>query len=131
MTQAFTQREPKLVNDPKDISSDKFLSLTDTLSLPLTPSTISQNPTTPFPLKFPTNLDDRYREYSSNNTPLRLDWNTLVAHSPFFGQHLDSHRWHKWALNMLQYRHDIHKDIQKVDVEADQGREVEDPHVLR
>ena len=30
-----------------------------------------------------------------------------------FGQHLDSNRLHNWTLNRLQYRHDIHKDIQE------------------
>ena len=73
MTQAFTQGEPNLVNDPIDISSDTSLSLQETLSLPPTPSTISQTPTATFPLTFPTNLDDRYRELLTNNRPLRLD----------------------------------------------------------
>ena len=32
---------------------------------------------------------------------------------PLFGQHLDNHRLHNWALNRLQYRQVIHKDIQE------------------
>ena len=73
MTQAFTQGEPNLVNDPIEISSDTSLSLPETLSLPSTPSIISQTPTTTFPLNFPTNLDDRYTEHLINNIRLRLD----------------------------------------------------------
>ena len=60
MTQAFLQGKTNLVSDPIDISSDTSLSLPETLSLPLTPSTISQTPTTTFTPNFPTNLDDRY-----------------------------------------------------------------------
>ena len=55
MTQAFTQGEPNLVNDPIEISSDTSLSLLEILSLPSTLSTISQTPTTTFSLNFPTN----------------------------------------------------------------------------
>ena len=73
MTQAFTQGEPNSVNDPRDLSSETSLSLPETLSLPSTPSTISQTPSTTFPLKFPTILDDRYRELLAANIPLRLD----------------------------------------------------------
>ena len=95
------------MNDPIDVSSDTSLSLPEFLSLPSTPSLtpISQ---TPFPSNFPTNLDARYRENSTNNIQLRLDWNTFVAPLPLFGQH----RLHNWALKRLQYRQDIHKDIQ-------------------
>ena len=116
MTQAFTQGEPNLVNDPIDISSDTSLSLPETLSLPSTPS-ISQTSTTSFPPNFPTNLDDRYKEHFTNKKPLRLDWNTFIAPSPFFGQHLDSNRLHNWALNSLQYRHDNQKDIQEHNIQ--------------
>ena len=100
MTQAFTQGEPNLVNDPIDISSDTSLSLPETLSLPSTPSTISQ--TSNYPLNFPTNLEDRYRDFLTNNIPQRLDWNTFVAPPPLFGQHLDSNRLHTWALKYSQ-----------------------------
>ena len=78
MTQAFTQSEPNLVNDPIDVSSDPILSLPETLSLPSTPS-ITQISQTPFPPKFPTNLDARYRKNSTINIHLRLDWNTFIA----------------------------------------------------
>ena len=70
MTQTFTQGEQNFVNDPKDISSD---TLPETLSLFSAPLTISQTPTTTFPLNFPINLDDRYREHLTNNIPRRLD----------------------------------------------------------
>ena len=83
MTQAFTQGEHNLVIDPIEISSDTSLSLPETLSLPSTPSTINQNPTTTFPLNFSTNLDDRYRELLTNNIPLRLDWRKLVTLLPY------------------------------------------------
>ena len=111
MKQAFTQGEPNLVIDPRDVSSDTCLSLTETLSLPSTPS-LTQISQIPFPPNFPTNLDARYRENSTNNIPPRLDWNTFVAPPPLFGQHHRNHRLHNWALNRLQYRQDIHKDIQ-------------------
>ena len=117
MTQSFTQGEPNLLKDPIDISSDTFLSLPETLSLPSTPSTISQSPTTIIPLNFPTNLDDRNRELLINNIPIRLDWNTFIAPPPLFGQHLDSNKLHNWALNKLQYRHDIHKKIQEHNIQ--------------
>ena len=65
------------------------------------------------PLIFSKNLGDRYRELVGSNIPLRLHWNTLVATPPLFGQHLDSNRQNNWALNRLQYRHDIHKDTQE------------------
>ena len=68
MTQAFTQGEPNLVNEPIDISSETSFSLPETLSLPSTPS-ISQISTTSFPPNFPTNLDDRYKEHLSKITP--------------------------------------------------------------
>ena len=32
---------------------------------------------------------------------------------PLFGQHHESSRLHNWTLNRLQYRQDIHKDIQE------------------
>ena len=117
MTQAFTQGEPNLVNDPIEISSDTSLSLPETLSLPSTPSTINQTPTTTFPLNFPTNFNDRYKEDLTNKIPLQLDWNTFVEPPPLFGQHLDSNRLHNWALNRLQYRHHIHKDIQEHNIQ--------------
>ena len=117
MTQAFTRGEPNFVNDPTDISSDTSLSLPETLSLTLGPSTLSQTQTTTFPLNFLTNLDDGYRELLTNNVLLRLDWNTFVATPPLFGQHLDSKRLLNWAPNRLQYRHDIHKDIQEHNIQ--------------
>ena len=86
------------------------ISTPELLSLPSTPS-ISQISPTPFPLNFPNNLDARYREQSSTNIPLRLDWNTFTAPPPLFGQHPESNRLHNWALNRLQYRQDIHEDI--------------------
>ena len=116
MTQAFTRGEPNLVNDPIDISSDRSLSLPETLSLLSTPS-ISQTSTTSFPPNFPTILDNRYKEHLTNNIPLRLDWNTFVAPPPLFDQYLDSNRLHNWALNRLQYRHDIHEDIQEHNIQ--------------
>ena len=82
MTQNFTQGEPNLVNDSIDVSSDTTLSLSETLSLPSTPS-LSQISPQPIPSNFPTNLDARYREHSSNNISQRLDWNKLVAPPPF------------------------------------------------
>ena len=109
MTQAFTQGEPNLVRYPINISSDTPLSLPETLSL--TPSIISQTPTTTFPLNFSTNLDERYRELLATNISLRLDWNTFVASPTLFSQHLYIIILHNWALNRLQYRHDIDNDI--------------------
>ena len=111
MTQAFTQGELNMVKNPMNFSSDTFLSLPETLSLPSTPSTISQTPTTTFPLNFPSNSDDRYRELLTNNIHLRLDWNTFVAPFSLFGQHPVCNRLRNWALNRLQFRHDIQKDI--------------------
>ena len=55
----------------------------------------------------------RYQEQSSRNIPLQLDWNTVVAPPPLIGQHQESNRLPNWALNRLQYRHDIHKGIQE------------------
>ena len=105
------------MNEPIDISSDTTLSsLPETLSLPSTPS-ISQISPTLFPLNFPSNHDARYQEQSSTNTPLRLDWNTFVAPPLLFGQHQESSRLHNWALNRLQYRQDIHKDIQEHNIQ--------------
>ena len=109
-TYSYTQGEPNLVNDPIDISTDTTLSsLPETLSLPSTPS-LSQISPALFPLNFPNKLDARYREQSSTNITLRLDWNTFVAPPPLFGQHQDSNRLHSWALNRLQYRQDIHEE---------------------
>ena len=73
MTQAFSQGEPNLVNDPIDISTTTSLSLPETLSLPSTTSKISQTPTTIFPLNLPTKLNDSYRELLTENIPQRLD----------------------------------------------------------
>ena len=116
-THSFTQGESNIVNEPIDISSDTTLSsLPETLSLPSTPS-INQVSPTLFPLNFPNNLDARYREQSSSNTLLRLDWNFFVAPLPLFGQHQESNRLHKWALNRLQYRQDIHEDIREHNVQ--------------
>ena len=110
-THSYTQGEPNLVNDPIDISTDTTpSSLPETLSLPSTPS-LSQISPTLFPLNFPYNVDARYREQSSTNIPLRLDWNTL------FGQHQDSNRIHSWALNRLQYRQEIHEDIREHNIQ--------------
>ena len=98
------------------ISSDTTLSsLPETLSLPSTPS-LSQISPTFFLLNFPNNLDARYREQSTN-IPLRLGWNTFVAHPPLFGQNHESHRLHSWALNRLQYRQDIHEDIRQHNIQ--------------
>ena len=116
MTQAFTQGEPNLVNDPINNSSDTSLSSPETLSIPSTPS-ISHTSTTPFPPNFPLNPDNRYKEQSTNNIPLRLGWNAFVAPPPLFGQHHDSNRLHNWALNRLQDRHDIYKDIQEHNIQ--------------
>ena len=116
MTQAFTQGEPNLVNDPRNNSSDTSLSSPETLSIPSTPP-ISHTSTTPFPPNFSINPDNRYKEQSTNNIPLRLDWNAFVAPPPLFGQHHDSNRLHNWALNRLQNRHDIYKDIQELNIQ--------------
>ena len=117
-THSYIQGEPNIVNEPIDISSVTTLSsLPETLSLPSTPS-ISQVSPTLFPLNFPNNLDARYREQSSSNIPLRLDWNTFVAPPPLFGgQHQESNRLHSWALNRLHYRQDIHEDIREHNIQ--------------
>ena len=81
MTQAFNQGEPILLNDPIEVPSDTSLTLPETLSLPSTPS-LTQISQTPFPPNFPKNLDARYRENSTNNIHLRLDWNTFLALPP-------------------------------------------------
>ena len=105
------------MNEPIDISLDTTLSsLPETLSLPSTPS-LSQISPTLFPLNFPTNLDARYQEQSSTNTPLRLVWNSFVAPPPLFDQHQESNRLHNWALNRPQYRQDIHKDIEEHNIQ--------------
>ena len=79
MTQASPQGVPNLVNDTVDVSSDRSLPLPETLSLPSTHS-ISQTSKPPFITSFPTNLDERYGEHSTNNIPLRF-----VAFTPLFG----------------------------------------------
>ena len=116
MTQTFTQGEPSLVNDPIDLSSEISLSLPEVLSLPSTPSTTSQTSTSTFQLIFPTNLNDRYREFLDTNMPQRLVRNIFIS-PPLFGQHLDISRLHNWALNRLQNRHDVHKDIQEHNIQ--------------
>ena len=120
----YTTGEPNLVNDPIDISTDTTTSssLPETLSLPSTPS-ISQFSPPPFNLNFPNNLDARYREQSSINIPLRLDWNTFTAPPPLFGQHQESNRLHNWALNRLQYRQDIHNDIRDHNIQILQTKQ--------
>ena len=97
MTQAFTQGEPNLVNDPIDTT----LSLPETHSLPSTPS-ITQIQQTPFPTNFHTNLGARYRENLSNTIHLRLDWNIFIAPPPLLGQYHENNRLHNWTLNTLQ-----------------------------
>ena len=114
---SYTQGEPNLANEPIDISSDTTLSsLPETLSLLSTP-VLSQISPTLFPLNFPSTLDARYQEQSSTNTPPTFRWNTFVAPPPLFGQHQESSRLHNWALNRLQYRQDIHKDIQEHNIQ--------------
>ena len=114
-THSYTQGEPNIVNEPIDTDTTPS-SLPKTLSLPSTAS-LSQISPTLFPLNFPNSLDARYREQSTSNTLLRLDWNTFVAPPPLFGQHQDSNRLHSWALNRLQYRQDIHEDIRKHNIQ--------------
>ena len=104
------------MNDPIDVSSDTTLSLPETLSLPLTPS-ITQISQTPFLTIFPTNLDARYRKNSTNNIHQRLDCNTFVAPRLLFGQNHESDIYYNWAVNRLQYRQDIHKDIQEHNIQ--------------
>ena len=116
-THSYAQGEPNIVNEPIDISTDTTpSSLPETISLPSTPS-LSQISPTLFPLNFSNNLDARYREQSSSNTPLRLDWNTFVAPPPLFGQHQDSNGLHNWALNRLQSGQDIHEDIREHNIQ--------------
>ena len=117
MTNKYSHGEPNLGNNPVDVSFDTTLStLPETPSLPSTPS-LSQISPSIFPLNFPTNLDSRYQEQSSQNITLRLDWNTFVAPPPFFGRHQESNRLHNWALNRIQCRHDIRKDIQEHNIQ--------------
>ena len=99
------------MNDPIEVSSDTSLSPPEILSLPSTPS-LTQIYQTTFPPNFPTNLDDRYKEISTNKIQLQLDWNTFVAPPLLFGEHHERHRLHNWALNRLQYRQHIHKNFQ-------------------
>ena len=116
-THSYTQGEPNIVNEPIDISTDTTpSSLPETLSLPSTPSLCKISPTL-FPLNFPNNLDSRYQEQSSSNTPLRLNWNTFVAPPPIFGQHQHSNQFHSWALNRLQNRQDIHEENREHNVQ--------------
>ena len=116
-THSYTQGEPNITNEPIDIFSDTTLSsIPETLSLPSTLS-ISQISQTLLPLNFPSNLDARYREQSSSNIPLRLDWNNFVAPPPLFRQHQESSRLHSWTLNRLQYRQDIHEDIRQQNIQ--------------
>ena len=116
-TNKYPHGEPNLANNPVDVSFNTALStLPETLSLPSAPSSSQISPST-FHLNFPTNLDSRYQEQPSQNIPLRLDWNTFVAPPPLFGQHQKSSRLHNWALSRLQYRHDIHKDIQEHNIQ--------------
>ena len=83
-THTCAQGEPNLVKDSIDVSSDTTLStLPETLFLPSTPSLSRKSPTLS-PLNFPTHLDSRYQEQSSNIIPLRLDWNTFVAPPPLW-----------------------------------------------
>ena len=114
MSSTYTQGEPNLVNDPIDVSSDTTLSTLpeETLSFPSTPSPSHISPPL-LPLNFPTHFDSKYQEQSSNITPLRLNWNTFAAPQPLFGQLQESSRPHIWALKILQYRQDVHKDIQE------------------
>ena len=86
MTQVFTRAKPNLVNNPIDVSSDIHLSLPGTISLPSTPS-LTQISQTPFPPNFPRNLDARYRENSTKNIHLRVDWVSFVASLLLFGHH--------------------------------------------
>ena len=106
MIQAFNQSEPNLVNDPIEVLSDTTLSLPETLSLPSSPS-LTQISQTPFPSNFPTNLDTRYRENSTINIHIRLDWNKFIAPPPLFGQHHQSNRLHNWAHNIQILTQDI------------------------
>ena len=117
VTNKYPHGEPNLANNPVDIFFDTTLStLPETLFLPSTPSLSQISPST-FPLSFPTNLDSRYQEQSSQNIPIRLDWNTFVAPPLLFDQHQESNRLHNWAINRLQYRHDINKDIQEHNIQ--------------
>ena len=116
MTHVFPQGEPNLVNNPIDVSFDTSLSLPEILSLASTLS-LTQISQSPLPQNFPTNLDARYRENSTNTIQLRLDWNTFVAFPPLFGFYHKSNRLHNWALKRLQYRQDIHKDIQEHNIQ--------------
>ena len=122
MTQVFTQGEPNLVKNPIDVSSDTSLSLPETLSLPSTPP-LGHIATTPFPPNFPTNLDARYRENSTNNIPLRLDWNTYVAplrylvNTPIVIDYTLNTMSTCYNIDILQYRHEILKNLQKHNIQ--------------
>ena len=117
MTNKYPHDEPNLINNPVDISFHTTLcTLPETLSLPSTPSLSQLSPLT-FPLNFPTDPDSRYQEQPSQNIPPRLDWNTFVAPASLFGEHQEKNRLHNWALNRLQYRHDMHKDIQEHNIQ--------------
>ena len=116
MTQVFTRAKPNLVNNPIDVSSDIHLSLPGTISLPSTLS-LTQISQTPFPPNFPRNLDARYRENSTKNIHLRVDWVSFVASLLLFGHHHESNRLHNWRLKILQYRQDINKDTQEFNIQ--------------
>ena len=118
MSKTFLRGEPNLVNEHIDIISDTSLSLLKFLSLPTTLLVTDQTPTTPFATNFPNNIDDRYCETPGTSIPLRLDWNTFLAPPSLFGQQLESNRIQNWALNRLQFRHDIHKDIQEQNIQT-------------
>ena len=98
-----------------------------TFSLPSTTS-ISEISPTLFPLNFLSTLDARYQEQSStkfsfksrrqiSRTIIYKHWNTFVAPPPLFGQHQESSRVHNWTLKGLQNRQDIHKNIQKHNIQ--------------
>ena len=106
MTKAFSNGESNLVNELIDISSDTFILLLETLSLPSTPAITGQTPSTIFPTKFSNHLVDGYCELQGTSTPLRLDWNTFVIPLPLFSQHHDINRLNNWALIRLQCRID-------------------------
>ena len=95
------------------MSTETSLSISETLSLPSTPSVTRITPYNSFPTNFPYQLSDRYQELQKTGKPLCLGWNFFVQSPPLIGQHLNSNCIHNWVLNRLQNRHDIHKDIQE------------------
>ena len=108
LTQAFSRVEPNLVNEQIDFSSGTSLSLPETLSLPSTASITGQTPT--FHFKF---SHKHRRSISRSSKHKYTSTIRLKASLPLFGHHLDSNRLHNWSLNRLQYRQDIHKDMQE------------------